>query len=49
VGALGRPRRDKVIGIELQDEHYSRLVIEVDDPEREIARIREAVATLSAD
>jgi hypothetical protein len=34
----------KAIGIELQDERYDRLVIEVDDPEPEIAQIRQATA-----
>ncbi len=32
----------KAIGIDLRDEHYSRLVVEVDDPDDQIRRIREA-------
>ncbi len=32
----------KAIGIDLRDEHYSRLVIEADDPEDQVRRIREA-------
>jgi hypothetical protein len=32
----------KAIGIDLQDEHYSRLVVEADDPDDQIRRIREA-------
>jgi hypothetical protein len=34
---------DKAIAIELRDERYSKLVIEVDDPDQEIQRIREGV------
>ena len=34
---------DKAIGIELRDERYARLVIEVADPEAEINRIAQAV------
>jgi hypothetical protein len=34
---------DKAIGIELRDERYARLVIEVADPEAEIRRIAQAV------
>jgi len=34
---------DKAIGIELRDERYARLVIEVADPEAEIRRIARAV------
>lgn len=33
---------DKAIAIELRDERYSKLVIEVDDPDAEIHRIRQA-------
>ena len=33
---------DKAIGIELRDERYARLVIEVADPEAEIRRITQA-------
>jgi hypothetical protein len=33
---------DKAIAIDLRDEHYGHLVIEVDDPEREIGRIQQA-------
>jgi hypothetical protein len=36
---------DKAIGIELEDERYDKLVIEVTDPETEIARIRKAKGT----
>lgn len=32
----------KAIGIDLRDERYSRLVIEADDPDDQIRRIREA-------
>ena len=35
---------DKAIEIDLRDEHYARLVIEVGDPEAEISRIMAAVA-----
>jgi hypothetical protein len=35
---------DKAIGIELRDERYARLVIEVADPEAEIRRITQAAA-----
>jgi len=34
---------DKAIGIELRDERYARLVIEVADPDAEINRIAQAV------
>jgi hypothetical protein len=34
----------KAIGIELRDEHYSKLVIEAGNPEDQIRRIREAIA-----
>ncbi len=34
---------DKAIGIELRDERYARLVIEVADPEAEIRRIDQTV------
>ena len=34
---------DKAIGIELRDERYARLVIQVADPEAEIRRIAQAV------
>jgi hypothetical protein len=37
----------KAIGIDLRDEHYSKLVIEADDPDDQIRRIREA-ASLAA-
>jgi hypothetical protein len=33
---------DKAIGIELRDERYARLVIEVADPEAEIRQIAQA-------
>jgi hypothetical protein len=32
---------DKAIAIELRDERYSQLVIEVDDPDEEIQRVRQ--------
>ena len=35
---------EKAIGIELRDEHYSHLVVEVADPEAAIARIEQAAA-----
>ena len=34
----------KAIGIDLRDEHYSKLVVEADDPDDQIRRIREAVS-----
>jgi hypothetical protein len=34
----------KAIGIELRDEHYSKLIIEAGNPEDQIRRIREAIA-----
>jgi hypothetical protein len=34
---------DKAIAIGLHDDHYSRLIVEVADPEGEIARIRTAI------
>jgi hypothetical protein len=34
---------DKAIGIDLRDERYARLVIEVSDPKDEISRIMAAV------
>jgi hypothetical protein len=40
---------DKAIGIELRDERYARLVIEVADPEAEIRRITQAAAGGHAD
>jgi hypothetical protein len=39
---------EKAIGIDLRDEHYGRLVLEVGDPEQEIARIEQAVAAVAA-
>ena len=39
---------DKAIAIELRDEHYGHLVIEVDDPECEIERIQQAAAGVRA-
>ena len=33
---------DKAIGIDLRDERYHRLVVEADDPDDQIRRIREA-------
>lgn len=35
---------ENAIGIELRDERYSRLVLEVEDPETDIARIEQAAA-----
>ena len=39
---------DKAIAIDLRDEHYGHLVIEVDDPEREIGRIQQTAAGVPA-
>jgi hypothetical protein len=39
---------DKAIAIELRDERYDRLVIEVENREEDIVRIREAIATAPA-
>lgn len=39
---------DKAIAIDLRDGHYGHLVIEVDDPEREIERIQQAAAGVPA-
>jgi hypothetical protein len=39
---------EKAIGIDLRDEHYGRLVLEVGDPEQEIARIEQAAAAVAA-
>lgn len=38
----------KAIAIELRDERYGHLVIEVDEPEREIGRIQQAAAGVPA-
>jgi hypothetical protein len=38
---------DKAIVIALRHEHYDKLIIEVDDPEGEVARIREAATTVA--
>jgi hypothetical protein len=35
---------DKAIAIDLQHEQYEKLLVEVDDPDREVARIRDAAA-----
>lgn len=35
---------EKAIAIELRDERYGRLILEVEDPEQEIARIEQAAA-----
>jgi hypothetical protein len=40
------PRR--AIAIELRDERYARLVLEVEDPEAEIARVQQAAALVPA-
>ena len=37
---------DKTIAIQLRDEHYTRLVIQVDDPEGSAAAIKEATDTV---
>jgi hypothetical protein len=37
---------EKAIGIELRDERYGRLVLEVEDPERELTAIKEATAAV---
>lgn len=34
----------KAIVIELEDEHYARLVVEVADPQRELERLQEAIS-----
>ena len=39
---------NKAIAIDLRDEHYGHLVIEVDDPEREIGRIQQTAAGVPA-
>jgi hypothetical protein len=39
---------DQAITIELTDEHYKRLVIEVDNPEATVNTINEAIATYQA-
>jgi hypothetical protein len=39
---------ERAIGIELRDEPYGRLVLEVGDPEQAIARIEQAVAEVAA-
>jgi hypothetical protein len=39
---------DKAIAIELRDERYSRLVVEVDDPGPEMARIQHAKQAVAA-
>jgi hypothetical protein len=39
---------DKAIAIELRDERYDRLVIEVENREEDVVRIREAIATAPA-
>lgn len=38
---------DRAIAIGLQDERFDRLVIEVENPGQEIARIREAIAVVA--
>ena len=38
----------KAIGIELRDERYSKLVVEVDNPEEQIRQIRETTQTSSS-
>jgi hypothetical protein len=39
---------EKAIGITLRDERYGRLVLEVEDPEAEIARVEQATAGVPA-
>jgi hypothetical protein len=38
----------KAIGIELRDEHYSKLVVEVGNPEEQIRQIQETAARISS-
>jgi hypothetical protein len=47
MGVLGRARPGQAIGIELRDERYDKLVIEVDDPDGVVTQIREAAAVAS--
>ena len=42
---LGRTRSRKAIAIELFDERYHKLVVEVENPDQDIARIEDAIAT----
>jgi hypothetical protein len=46
--ARGSPPTRRAIAIDLRDEHYGHLVIEVDNPEREIERIQQAAAGVPA-
>ncbi len=39
---------DKVIVVELQDEHFRKLVIEVADPESEVRKLKQAIAASHA-
>jgi hypothetical protein len=39
---------DQAISIELEDEHYARLVLEVDHPQAVVAEIEEAISSLGA-
>ncbi len=39
---------EKAIGIDLRGERYARLVLEVEDPEGEIAAIRQAISRVTA-
>jgi hypothetical protein len=39
---------DKAIGIELRDERYGRLVLEVEDPDVDVARIQQATPAATA-
>ena len=39
---------EKAIGIELRDERYGRLVLEVENPEAEIARIEQVISGVPA-
>jgi hypothetical protein len=38
----------KAIGIELRDEHYGKLVVEVGNPEEQIRQIQETAARTSS-
>jgi hypothetical protein len=37
---------ERTIVIDLEHEHYSRLVLEVDDPEAVVARLRSAIVAM---
>ena len=44
MGLLGRPHPERAVIIDLADERYARLVIEVDDPWASAASINQALA-----